>query len=803
MAANMARKVKSSSVGGQDEWSVRERLILASSVLRSGDQNWVSVSRTVKPIADSTFGVKPRPPDFFSQKSCAAQYSEMLEKVSTPKRKRTNEAGGTETPGEQIVRTLTFERIDELKKLIKDDQMKYRKLKSEIEMILSGKCDDRLPIIYESLQKSKPQMEPPSGYSSAQQREPMKLPQYPQHVPQSSSLSATPAQQPLKSPISPSPQKMKNLRVPKPTERFQKYQQQQQARHGHTSSQSQQQYKQQLNALEQLQKQQQLQQFQQQLQQQQMHQQQFQPQLPQQPHNNMISTDGPSPVIQEHAPTSQQFFRSNGQQEMALHQQQPQLITPAVPASFPSSVPDKSHLTHLVQPGHNTVKKELNDIIMEIDVPFDKQTKHKVSPNMKETPSAQEPIIDNGVQSPAPLSGATSSGLLSTLLTTPVKEIKHVAETINQSSEQERNETMSQQRSEISIPFLDESIPASNAQNSKSRITTPSATEVAPTLSKLLTTTASVNGKLQSSTETPQTKKPSTSKSDETLLVQKNSLESAPRNQKPSEDDPLSELLTDSIKEEAAKEQFDKEILDRPTPKVLVSIDEVKPKPEKRRPGRPRTRKPPKETEEDDAEESFKESVKPSDTKVETDESEERYKKCEDDLKKEDKSELSVQSSFGSESIPDSPASQVSQSGSDDLESLQAQKNWKKSIMLVWRAAANHKYANVFLHPVTDDEAPGYHNVIYRPMDLSTIKKNIESGVIRTTSSFQRDMMLMFQNALMYNSADHDVYRMAEEMREDVMEQIQSYIATQLMVQSDRESKMLRGHKTDVFHFSL
>ena len=30
-------------------------------------------------------------------------------------------------------------------------------------------------------------------------------------------------------------------------------------------------------------------------------------------------------------------------------------------------------------------------------------------------------------------------------------------------------------------------------------------------------------------------------------------------------------------------------------------------------------------------------------------------------------------------------------SGSDDMDSVQAQKNWKKSIMLVWRAAANHK----------------------------------------------------------------------------------------------------------------
>lgn len=43
--------------------------------------------------------------------------------------------------------------------------------------------------------------------------------------------------------------------------------------------------------------------------------------------------------------------------------------------------------------------------------------------------------------------------------------------------------------------------------------------------------------------------------------------------------------------------------------------------------------------------------------------SEERFKKTDDleDLKKEEKSEPSVQSSFGSESIPDSPASQTSQ----------------------------------------------------------------------------------------------------------------------------------------------
>jgi len=60
-----------------------------------------------------------------------------------------------------------------------------------------------------------------------------------------------------------------------------------------------------------------------------------------------------------------------------------------------------------------------------------------------------------------------------------------------------------------------------------------------------------------------------------------------------------------------------------------------------------------------------------------------------------------------------------------------------------------------------------------RPKDLTQIKRHIENGTIRTTTEFQRDMMLMFTNAIMYNNSNHDVYRMATEMYNDVMEQIE------------------------------
>lgn len=54
--------------------------------------------------------------------------------------------------------------------------------------------------------------------------------------------------------------------------------------------------------------------------------------------------------------------------------------------------------------------------------------------------------------------------------------------------------------------------------------------------------------------------------------------------------------------------------------------------------------------------------------------------------------------------------------------------------------------------------------VHFRSMDLPKVKRNMESGVIRTTAEFQRDIMLMFLNATMYNTRDHNVYHMAQQM---------------------------------------
>lgn len=118
-----------------DQWSVREQLCLASAVARSGDQNWMSVSRALKSFADPN-----RPPDWFHQKNCAAQYGMLLAMVETPKRKKRTSSvdSGVDTPIENILKKLQAERLAELKKLLAEEKAEYQKLQEDMKLLHSG-----------------------------------------------------------------------------------------------------------------------------------------------------------------------------------------------------------------------------------------------------------------------------------------------------------------------------------------------------------------------------------------------------------------------------------------------------------------------------------------------------------------------------------------------------------------------------------------------------------------------------------------------------------------------------------------
>ena len=117
---------------------------------------------------------------------------------------------------------------------------------------------------------------------------------------------------------------------------------------------------------------------------------------------------------------------------------------------------------------------------------------------------------------------------------------------------------------------------------------------------------------------------------------------------------------------------------------------------------------------------------------------------------------------------------------------------WKKSIILVWNQISQHKNANLFVNAVTEADAPDYRDIVFRPMDLNSIKRNVESGHIRTTEDFERDLMLMFYNATMYNSSDHEVYKLTRDMHGDTEKILTDYKKAQLLLR-ESEPKSLRG----------
>ena len=80
----------------------------------------------------------------------------------------------------------------------------------------------------------------------------------------------------------------------------------------------------------------------------------------------------------------------------------------------------------------------------------------------------------------------------------------------------------------------------------------------------------------------------------------------------------------------------------------------------------------------------------------------------------------------------------------------------------------NQTFTYPFLQPV-DPVAlniPGYFKVVKKPMDLSTIKKNLQSGEIANAKDFHAAVKLMLDNCFKFNPSENDVHRMGKLVQE-------------------------------------
>ncbi|XP_055507782.1 bromodomain-containing protein 8-like isoform X3 [Leucoraja erinacea] len=833
MMAAGTGKHKLLSTGPTEPWSIREKLCLASSVMRSGDQNWVSVSRAIKPFAEPG-----RPPDWFSQKHCASQYSELLETTETPKRKRGEKGEVVETVEDVIVRKLTAERIDELKKLIKETQEKYRKVKREAELIQAGHADGKLQEIWtdiaakKKLEEEEAEMKRRATEGAYQARQAAKnTPKRPTNLttrsPMESSspgvdYSVPDAHQPsedshtglvsmnigsaptipvISAPETPGPAVTStNLETP------------------------------------------------------------LTPVLEDSPQKRLLgqkATPPPSPLLSE--------LLKKG----SLLPTSPRLV---------SDVDPQVNSTHVTSPN---VHVEMGTSVSTLHVPELQPACTSVT--LSPTPTVEETTICVQVESCVEQPALSVSGELSGFsvlidsgesrcLPSGTLQIARQRESIadqHRSKQVEGNTTVSNYTDVLNLgnpadilAIIEEKVEepqlidvptdvgeqlAATEENSASLFQTePMIKEETEEIDQqahksdcrpsderqiLAGLDSTDNLVIKIKQELPDEGEEEQEQEEESILGHVQQMASAgkmanflglksealglehvlPRGTMRSKS--TSEETTHPLPRGTARSKSTSEETGQMSPRSFTQckstsievgpseiVDATKEETRLVLKGQIKLQEMLIPKEEDGASEAASvdetREEEPNEIYMSETDNEPPVSESDDGFSIHNSH---LQSSVLADSIPSSPASSQFSVCSEDQEAIQAQKIWKKAIMLVWRAAANHRYANVFLQPVTDDIAPGYHSIVHRPMDLSTIKKNIETGLIRTTAEFQRDIMLMFQNAVMYNSSDHDVYHMALEMQRDVLEQIQQFLATQLIMQTSESgisAKSLRGRES-------
>uniref|UniRef100_UPI0037E7C8D2 bromodomain-containing protein 8 isoform X2 n=1 Tax=Semicossyphus pulcher TaxID=241346 RepID=UPI0037E7C8D2 len=725
-------KHKILNVGPTEPWSVREKLCLASSVMRSGDQNWVSVSRAIKPFSEPG-----RPPDWFSQKHCASQYSELLEATEAPKRKRGEKGEVVETIEDVIVRRLTAERIEELKKLLRDTQEQYRKLKKEVDLIQTGHMDSQLKELWTEITLKKKQEE-----EEAEQKR--KATETAYQVRQA--VKNTPKRLPsvtVRSPLGASPPTMESqgdssvATPPMDT--------------GGVASEDTTTHS-----------------------------------VAQGVGVFLPATDAPGPGTKDGGLA-------------ALVDDTPQKRLIAQKATPPPS----PLLSELLKKG-NLISASPR-LVGEGDSAGGLTNGVQTATAVTALPTGAEVITEGEAEAAVKAELGEETGLVEEDLVAvsymgDELDLETVGDIIAIIEEKvdDSVEALDAAAVEAALSLCEEAVSEGHTLPGPWETQELKASDPAPTVQDSNPTpepqdVAVVSALIPSGMETqnqPETKReeqlkgncegPEVTGSDVTSSV--NSDDGATGSEVTEEGATGREATEATVKIEG--EDWSQP---EPNPPCLDSEDSSV------------SGKESKEVKEEEAG-SEGDPEEGMELKEECGEGEGPY------LSEVERAASESEDGYGppsqrytADSLASSPASssQLSTCG-EDQEAVQAQKIWKKAIMLVWRAAANHRYASVFLQPVSDDIAPGYHSIVHRPMDLSAIKKNIESGVIRTTAEFQRDIMLMFQNAVMYNSSDHDVYHMALEMQRDVLEHVQQFLATQLIMQTSESAisaKSLRGRE--------
>ena len=191
-------------------------------------------------------------------------------------------------------------------------------------------------------------------------------------------------------------------------------------------------------------------------------------------------------------------------------------------------------------------------------------------------------------------------------------------------------------------------------------------------------------------------------------------------------------------------------------------------------------------------------------------------------------------------------------SSSSDKLYIIASRNFQRTSLTIMNDITSHKYASYFAQPVTDRQAEGYHDIIYRSQDLRTIRGLITTGsklissmtsastntsldgsqsqpaplaspggpssaspyasntvnvpahpsimppsAIVNSSQLEKEIMRMFANAVMFNPGDEGLVRDARAMAEDVQGMVRAWRGAERTQRGTPVQAVARGKGED------
>jgi len=645
-----------------DTWSLKEHLTLASAVLKNGDQNWVSVSRTMKQLGEGG-----RPSDWFKDKNCALQYNLLLEKADIPTRKRGEKADSSETPAQRIVNQLAQERIAELKIILEKERLEILKLEEQTQLLSSDDTSE------EQLEEVMKEVEAEEAEEDAKEQQAVAWLQ-------SREEKKMAIQAALKSGVHRARFGVKQAP-------------------GLSQSQSEQSGSEQDSAVE-------------------------------SPIVDSVDSDSQQVDVESLASTQPAPTSFSG------------LSTPVTsqsPAESPTTTTSPL-LTSLLQ-----------------------------SPT-RPTGSVTSPIkcaaISNLAQKLAsptlPFSSSpTTASLPPALLDIAVAQTSESTLSLNKTDDVDLKETL------IDLDELLKKELEGVEKDVPEEVVKEPVVEAEPEKEEKKVVEKAEEPKIEPEEKSSEIlevvsnkeKEEKEEKEDEMFDSDKLLSRRVGRPRKTTE----TETKTKPIIEEDQKVSKKKEKDDVEKPKITKPGSprsrQASPSPEvKTRSG---SREPPTKRSNSGQEQIGKKIEQPITKKVEPSQT----KKLEQTpVKKPAPAPVPVEPPV--ESAPASP-----EVTAEEIE----RQVWKKSILAVLGRIMQHKHAHLFNSPVSEAVAPEYRDLVYRPMDLGSIKKNIESGHIDSTEGMLRDINLVFLNAIMYNSSETEIYALTISMQSDANRMVEEF----------------------------